>query len=237
MPLGSLFQCGGLVQQKQVSPFPRRFDMGLPWAWHHWKAWEKERDWLPLGLLLHTLPSSVVTFLAFFSRARWPLGSLCPDKGESSTCLLMQWVTQWALGRMWALASPSTHSHPWLPSRGASWCGESAQCTHRALSHPQLQDEPCKLLFGCQEEHDSHESGSWRGGSRSSLQQAPGLSLWTQHGPHWHPVWPTVLLSRSIMERSDTPENFLHPDCKNRVKVGHFLCYFRAHSLLLKHIM
>lgn len=138
-------------------------------------------------------------------------------------------------GRLWALAS--SHCPPWLPSRGAICCDESARCTHHDLSHPQFQDEPCKLLFCYWEEHDSPESESWGGGSRNSLQQAPGLSLWTHHCPQWHPVWPTVLLSMSIMERRDTPEKFLHPDCKNRVKVGHFLCYFRAHSLLLKHIM
>lgn len=56
-------------------------------------------------------------------------------------------------------------------------------------------------------------------------------------GPDFHLMWPLVPLFMSIMERNKMPENFLHPDCKNRVKVGHFLHYFRAHSLLLKHVM
>lgn len=59
-PLGSVFQAGGPVQQKQASPFPRTFNTCPPWAWCHWKDWEKERLQLSLGFLLHALASSVV---------------------------------------------------------------------------------------------------------------------------------------------------------------------------------
>lgn len=212
-------------------------------AWHQWRAWGQASLWLPFGV---SLASRVVIlpFLFFFSTVgQGALGSLWPQGGEKCTCLLMQWVASWAPKTLGALASLSTHCYPWPPARAAAWCGEGPQCTHRGLPHPQLQTEPCKLLFGDREEGDSYEAGAWKWGNRNGLHHASGLSPWMldsmhqQHSPSRHLVWPSILLSISIMERNNTPENFLHPDCKNRVKVGHFLCYFRAHSLLLKHIM
>lgn len=202
MPLGSVFQAGGLAQQKQASPFPRKFNMCPPWAWHHWKDWEKERLHLSLGCLLHAQASSVVTLLAFFNRGVGPLGSWCPERGESSAWLLMQWVTPWALRscelQCHPRITPLHGCHPGLPS--VWWDCSGHIC---GLSHPQLQDEPCKLLFGCWEERDSAETGSSGGpagtvcskllGCPSEHSMAPLAScvacsslVHVHHGEEWH---------------------------------------------------
>lgn len=179
-----------------------------------------------------TCPGIKCCYPVLLSSVVDPLGSWCPERGESSACLLMQWVTP----RPWGGCELQCHPRV-TPSMaailGCHLCDETAQGTSVV----------CLILSS----RTSHASSSLvirrnmtflRLGPQEGQQEQSAASSWAVPlNTAWHLVWPSVLLSMSIMERSDTPENFLRPDCKDRVKVGHFLCYFRAHSLLLKHIM
>lgn len=170
MPLGTLFQGAGLVQQKQVSPFPRRFNMCTPWAWHHWKAWEKERLQLPLRLVLHALASSIVTLLAYLT-GQWGYEDSYVQRGERAAPAFScnEWhCGHWGGCELQPLVAPLHGWHPEVPSGVMRVLGAHALVCLILT----LQDEPRKLLFGYWEEL------SWEWVLRRGQQEQSTASSW-----------------------------------------------------------
>lgn len=149
---------------------------------------------------------------------------------------------QWGVWELW-------HHPPVAPlhdhqARSPAWWEEGPQCKHpKSASSPTPEWASFKFLFGdWRGNHDHQQGGPKKGAAEMDCRKFLAVSRNTGQrnhcpGPDFHLMWPLVPLFMSIMERNKMLENFLHPDCKNRVKVGHFLHYFRAHSLLLKHVM